>query len=136
MPILVDSCILIDVMTDDPTWADWSSRAIETALGNGEVLIINALILAECSMGYERPEQVDEALPAYIYQREHLPFEAAFIAGRRFLDYRRSGGERRSPLPDFYIGAHAEVSGYSLLTRDARRFRTYFPSVPLITPRA
>jgi predicted nucleic acid-binding protein len=134
VPILVDTCVLIDVATDDPRWGDWSAQALGDALTHGDPLIVNPLILAEFSMGYERPEQVDEALPAHIYQREHLPFEAAFIAGRRFLDYRRSGGERRSPLPDFYIGAHAEVSGYSLLTRDARRFRTYFPAVPLITP--
>lgn len=134
MTILVDTCVLIDVATRDPRWCEWSSDAIERALRADRALLVNPLILAEFSMGYTTPQQVAAALPAEIFRREPLPFEAAYVAGQRFLAYRRSGGERRTPLPDFYIGAHAEVSRCALLTRDARRFRTYFPEVPLITP--
>lgn len=134
MTVLVDSCVLLDLATEDPRWLDWSIGQITTLLRGGERLAINPLIFAEVSAGYDDPATAGNALPPYIYRREHLPFEAAFRAGQSFLTYRRRGGERRSPLPDFYIGAHAEVRGHRLLTRDPRRFRTYFPRVELIAP--
>jgi len=98
------------------------------------VLVINPLIYAEVSVGFTRIEELEAALPLDLYRRDPLPFEAAFLAGKAFLTYRRLGGIRSSPLPDFYIGAHAAVAGLRLLTRDPARFRTYFPSVHLLSP--
>jgi predicted nucleic acid-binding protein len=132
-PTLVDSNILLDVATGDPTWADWSSRALEAA-ANESPLAINALIYAEVSIGFERIEQLEQAIPSNTFRREPLPYEAAFLAGKAFLKYRRRGGQRTSPLPDFYIGAHAAVSGFRILTRDPRRYGTYFPTVDIISP--
>ena len=97
-------------------------------------MVINPIIYAEVSTGFDRIEDLDAAIPAADVGREPLPFEAAFLAGKAFLRYRRQGGQRRSPLPDFYIGAHAAVRGYRLLTRDVSRYRTYFPTVVLIAP--
>ena len=131
--VIIDSNVLIDVLTDDPTWGDWSSHALERAADEA-MLVINALIYAEVSIGFDSIEAVEEALPHDLYRREHLPFEAAFLAGKAFRSYRASGGTRRSPLPDFYIGAHAAVAGHRLLTRDAARYRTYFPGLQLIAP--
>lgn len=96
--------------------------------------MINPLVYAEVSVGFPTIEALDEALPASLYRREDLPYEAAFLAGKCFARYRHSGGSRGSPLPDFYIGAHAAVAGYRLLTRDATRYRTYFPNLELIAP--
>jgi hypothetical protein len=132
-PTLVDSNVLLDVATGDPRWSDWSAHALETA-ANESPLLINALVYAEVSIGYERIEDLEEAIPSTTFRREPLPYEAAFLAGKAFLKYRRRGGQRTSPLPDFYIGAHAAVSGFRILTRDARRYRTYFPTVDLISP--
>lgn len=98
------------------------------------ILLINPIIYAEVSVGFKRIEELDDLLPADSFRRDPLPWEAAFLAGKCFLEYRRRGGSRRSPLPDFYIGAHAAVSGLPLLTRDARRYRTYFPRLPLLAP--
>jgi predicted nucleic acid-binding protein len=98
-------------------------------------LAINALIYAEVSIGYERVEEMEQAIPSATFRREPLPYEAAFLAGKAFLQYRRRGGLRTSPLPDFYIGAHAAVSNFRLLTRDPRRYRAYFPTVDLIVPK-
>lgn len=98
------------------------------------VLIINPIIYAEVSVGFDRIEELDEALPADAFRRDPLPWEAAFLAGKCFLAYRRRGGTRRSPLPDFYIGAHAAVKGLPLLTRDPNRYRTYFPHLTLLSP--
>lgn len=131
--VLVDSCILLDIATEDPTWFQWSAHTLAT-LSERAVLVINPLIYAEVSIGFPRIEALDDALPPELYRREPLPFEAAFLAGKCFLDYRRRGGSRSSPLPDFYIGAHASLAGYQLLTRDVARFRTYFPKLELIAP--
>lgn len=98
------------------------------------MLVINPVIYAEVSIGFERIEELDEALPTDSFRRDPLPWEAAFLAGKCFLAYRRRGGSRRSPLPDFYIGAHAAVSGLPLLTRDPRRYRTYFPNLSILAP--
>lgn len=130
---LIDSNVLLDVITDDMQWADWSARQIATAMDAGRV-VINPLIYAEVSVGYETLEELDELLPASDYKREALPFVAGFAAGKAFVRYRRSGGGKRSPLPDFYIGAHAALAGYRLLTRDARRYQTYFPALTIIAP--
>lgn len=130
---LVDSNVLIDLMMRDVTWYDWSSSAINRA-ANESTLAINAIIYAEISATFHTIEDLDEALPLSMYRREPLPYDAAFMAGRAFVKYRQQGGSRTSPLPDFYIGAHAAVAGFRLLTRDAKRYRTYFPSVELIAP--
>jgi len=132
---MVDSNILLDVATGDPMWGAWSTASLART-ADESILVINALIYAEVSVGFTSIEALEEALPTDLYRREPLPYEAAFLAGKAFLDYRRRGGDRRSPLPDFYIGAHAAVSGYRLLTRDATRYRTYFPRLGLIAPPA
>jgi predicted nucleic acid-binding protein len=130
---LVDSCVILDVATGDAQWADWSANRIAEAMDTGRV-VINPLIYAEISVGYETVEELDEILPASDYEREPLPYRAGFAAGKAYLRYRRSGGDKRSPMPDFYIGAHAAIAGYRLLTRDASRYRTYFPRLELIAP--
>ena len=134
-PVIVDSNVLLDVVTDDPTWAAWSSQSLERAADEA-ILVINALIYAEVSVGFDSIEALEETLPPHLYRREPLPYEAAFLAGKAFLLYREAGGARRSPLPDFYIGAHAAVGNLTLLTRDPSRYRTYFPTVRLISPDA
>lgn len=131
--VVVDSNVLIDVITDDATWGEWSSDALQRAADEA-ILVINALIYAEVSIGFDSIEALEETLPRDLYRREHLPYEAAFLAGKAFRRYRASGGARRSPLPDFYIGAHAAVAGHRLLTRDAARYRTYFAGLRLIAP--
>ena len=130
---LVDSNVILDVLTDDDEWGDWSSDMLAESARSG-MLVINPIVYAEVSIGFERIEDVDDALPTSHYRRLPLPFEAAFLAGQCFLKYRRRGGDRRSPLPDFYIGAHAALAGFTLLTRDPRRYKTYFPSLRLIAP--
>lgn len=132
-PVLVDSNVLLDVASDDAVWGDWSGSALER-VADEAVLVINPLVYAEVSVGFPTIEEIEAALPTDLYRREDLPYEAAFLAGKCFLQYRRSGGAKRSPLPDFYIGAHAAVAGYRLLTRDATRYRTYFPRLELIAP--
>jgi predicted nucleic acid-binding protein len=134
-PVLVDSNVILDLVEHDPRWLSWSVAAL-ARLANETVLVINPIIYAEVAIGFDGPEDVEAVLPTDGYRREPLPYEAAFAAGKAFLAYRRRGGVRRSPLPDFYIGAHAAVCGYRLLTRDARRYRSYFPTVDLIAPRA
>jgi predicted nucleic acid-binding protein len=130
---LVDSCVLLDVITGDEEWVDWSAEQIALAADAGRV-VINPLIYAEVSVGYETVEELDELLPSSDYEREPLPYLAGFAAGKAFLRYRRGGGDKRSPMPDFYIGAHAAVAGHRLLTRDVHRYRTYFPTVDIIAP--
>src|SRR5438552_1946312 len=132
-PILIDSDVLLDLMTEDERWFSWSAAAVESAADSSR-LVTNAMIYAEVSVRYSRIEDLDAALPKTMLEREAIPYEAAFLAGKSFLAYRRRGGTRRSPLPDFFIGAHAAIAGYRLLTRDAARYRTYFPRLPLITP--
>jgi predicted nucleic acid-binding protein len=130
---LVDSSVLLDILTDDPTWAQWSGDALAQAGDDGR-LVINPIVYAEVSTGFDRIEDLDDAVRADDFEREPLPYQAGFVAGKAYLTYRRRGGQRRSPLPDFYIGAHAAVLRYRLLTRDVARYRTYFPSVDLISP--
>ena len=131
--VIVDSNVLLDVFTQDPEWYDWSASTLADA-AERSVLVINPIIFAEVSVRYERIEVLEVVLPRNVYRREQLPWESAFLAGKVFADYRRRGGSKRSPMPDFYIGAHAAVRGAALLTRDASRYRSYFPTVRLIAP--
>ncbi|WP_375482787.1 type II toxin-antitoxin system VapC family toxin [uncultured Mycobacterium sp.] len=129
---LVDSNVLLDIFTEDPRWCDWSETRLADALDRGATLI-NPIVYAEVSTGFERIEELEQALPAEL-EREALPWEAAFLAGKCFIEYRRRGGQKRSPLPDFYIGAHAAVTGRALLTRNPQRYRSFFPRLELISP--
>jgi predicted nucleic acid-binding protein len=130
---LVDSNVLIDVLDGDPFWSERSALALEAAGAAGPI-VINQIIYAEISVRYEDTDELDLDLPEHVFLREQLPWTAAFLAGKAFADYRRRGGHRRSPLPDFFIGAHAAVAGLRLLTRDDSRYRTYFPTVDLVVP--
>ncbi|MFK4088668.1 type II toxin-antitoxin system VapC family toxin [Kribbella sp. NPDC020789] len=130
---LVDANVILDLTTNDPQWADWSEDALARAADDGP-LVINAIVYAEVSVDFASIEELDDALDESGIRREALPFEAGFLAGKAYVAYRRRGGSRRSPLADFYIGAHAAVAGYRLLTRDSARYSTYFPSVGLLTP--
>jgi predicted nucleic acid-binding protein len=127
--------VILDVVTDDPRWGEWSSSMLASCAESG-MLVINPIVYAEVSIGFERIEELDDLLPAGSFRRDPLPWAAAFLAGKCFLEYRRRGGIRRSPLPDFYIGAHAAVAGLPLLTRDASRYRTYFPHLQILSPPA
>ena len=133
MEILVDSSVILDILTEDEYWFAWSAEALADC-AKSNILAVNPIIYAEVSIRFEKVEELDAALPATYFRRLPLPWGAAFLAGKCFLDYRRKGGPKRSPLPDFYIGAHAEVAGMTLLTRDAARYRTYFPTLRIITP--
>ena len=133
MTTLVDSNVILDVVTDDAEWCDWSASMLASAAQRGR-LVINPLIYAEVACGFTAIEDLDEALPADYFTREPVPGPAAFLAARAFLAYRRRGGSRPTPLPDFFIGAHAAVAGYTLLTRDRRRYKTYFPKLTVIEP--
>ena len=130
---LVDSSVMLDILTQDAAWSQWSGDALARARDHG-ALVINPIIYAEVSAGFNRIEDLDDAVPAADFEREPLPYQAGFLAGKAFLSYRKRGGQRRSPWPDFYIGAHAAVRRYQLLTRDAARYHTYFPTVELICP--
>lgn len=131
--VLVDSNVLLDIFTGDPDWQSWSQLALAEALLAGAV-VINQLVYAEVSIAYRQAPELDAVLSRLKIQRAELPWDAAYLAGQAFLKYRRNQGAKTSPLPDFYIGAHAQVAGLRLLTRDASRYRTYFPCVELIAP--
>ncbi len=130
---LVDSNVLLDILTEDPMWAGWSTDALANAAEAGP-LYINPIVYSEVSIRFTTVEALEDALPSQDYRREPIPWTAAFLAGKVFLDYRRNKGTKATPLPDFFIGAHAAVTGLHLLTRDAGRYRTYFPTVSLIAP--
>ena len=133
MGVMVDSCVLLDLFTEDPRWLAWSSAEIARQADRGR-LVLNPVIYAEVSIGFERIEQFELLLKPETFEYRPIPKEAAFLAGKVFLRYRRRGGTKPLPLPDFLIGAHAAVEGLDLLTRDCERFRAYFPSVKLICP--
>jgi predicted nucleic acid-binding protein len=133
MNVLVDSSVLLDTFTEDSKWFEWSAVALARAAETFK-LVVNPVIYAEISVRFDRIEELDDALPLDRFAREPLPYDAAFLAGKAFLRYRRRGGQRSSPLPDFFIGAHAAVAGHRLLTRDPARFRSYFPKLDLISP--
>ncbi len=130
---LVDSNVLLDILTEDRVWLDWSIDALATAAERGP-LWINPIIFAEVSVRFSRVEDLDDALPPEDFRRAPLPWEGAFLAAKSFGEYRKRGGTKSSTLPDFFIGAHAAVAGIGLLTRDRGRYRTYFPTVQLTAP--
>jgi len=134
MTVLVDSNVILDLFSQDPRWWSWSSAVLEEAAGNDR-LVINPIVYGEISFRFEAIEDLEDALPPII-EREDVPYEAAFLAAKAFVAYRRRAGTsgRTSLLPDFYIGAHAAIRGYRLLTRDVARYRTYFPKITLIAP--
>jgi hypothetical protein len=131
--MMVDSNVLLDVLTEDPAWFEWSSRSLQEC-AQDHILVINPIIYAEVSIGFDRIEDLDAALPERTVERRPIPLEAAFLAGKCFLEYRERGGQRQSTLPDFFIGAHAAVEKMTLVTRDASRYRTYFPKLRLLSP--
>ena len=131
--ILVDTNVLLDVLQDDPQWANWSQAQLEGARLTDE-LAINPVIYSELSMAFERIEELEEVLGEASLEVAPIPREALFLAGKAFLTYRRRQGTKSGVLPDFYIGAHAAVAGCRLLTRDVARYRGYFPTVRLIAP--
>lgn len=130
---LVDSNVLIDLFDEDSEWREWSDAMLTRCASRG-LLVINPIVFAEVAAGFDSIEDVESALPETYLRREPLPWAAAFLAGRAFVQYRRRGGKTTAPLPDFYIGAHAAVAGHALLTRDARRYRDYFPRLRVIAP--
>lgn len=131
--VFVDSNVLLDVLTDDPQWFEWSAAQLDRCAEDSR-LCINPLIYAEVSVGFNRVEELNEAVPAAVFAREELPWDARFLAGKAYKQYRRRSGSKRSPLADSYIGAHAAIVGAALLTRDAVRCRTYFPTLEIIAP--
>jgi predicted nucleic acid-binding protein len=132
--IFVDTNVLVDVASGDPDWVDWSIEALYAARRTHDKLIINAIVYSEFSIGFAEIGECDAALGDMDVELIDIPREAAFRAGEAFHAYRRRGGARTSALPDFFIGAHASVSGAPILTRDVRRYRTYFPEVALFSP--
>ena len=130
--VLVDANVLLDVVTVDPVWLGWSQGELARLEAGG--LAINPIIYAELAPAFRTEEEMAAAFKEWPLERLALPYEAAWPAARAFAEYRKRGGTRTSPLPDFYIGAHAEAEGHTVLTRDPTRYRTYFPGVPLICP--
>lgn len=131
MTTLVDANVLLDVITEDERWMSWSADALTDSAARGD-LAINPIVYAEVSLGYDTIEALDAALSGFT--RLPLPYEAGFLAARCYLRYRTAGGARRSPLPDFYIGAHAAIERHELLTRDDARYRSHFPTLRIIAP--
>ena len=130
---LFDTNVLLDIATADPIWLAWSESQFRTAAAQGPILI-NPIIYAELAPAIPSAADLDRWLDPAVFQRLPLPYAAGWLAAQAFLKYRRSGGAKTSPLPDFYIGAHAEIEKWTLVTRDAARYRAYFPTVPLIAP--
>jgi len=133
MPVMVDSCVFLDVFSQDPRWFEWSSNALADAADAGSI-VLNSVIYSEISIRFNRIEDLEALLPSSIFEYQSIPREAAFLAGKCFVEYRRRGGRRLLPLPDFFIGAHAAVARLPLITRDTKRFREYFPRLQLVHP--
>jgi predicted nucleic acid-binding protein len=131
--ILVDSCIVTDLADPESAWFEWSASTLER-LDQNNTMVINPIIYAECLVGFARIEEVETLFETLGFAMKPIPREALFLAGKVFLQYKKRKGEKGNVLPDFFIGAHAAVSGYSLISRDKGRFSTYFPSVELIIP--
>jgi predicted nucleic acid-binding protein len=131
--MLVDTNILVDVLENDPDWADWSVAQLQ-AQSKVHRLVINPIIYSELSLTFSSAEELDEVLDGMKLPVLEMPKPALFLAGKAFVQYRRSGGAKNNVLGDFFIGAHAAVSDLPLLTRDTRRYKNYFPSVKLVTP--
>jgi predicted nucleic acid-binding protein len=131
--ILVDTNVLLDVLTNDPAWLDWSAEQLNRQAAQGP-LIINEIIYAELSVGFPNEETFEDALGELAIDLHRTPIPALFLAGKAFRQYRKAGGRRTGVLPDFFIGAHAQITGLPILARDAHRYRTYFPAVEVIAP--
>ena len=131
---LIDSIVLLDIAKNDVNWQPWSELQLATCARKGR-LAINPIIYAEVSCHYLDGAEIEAVFPQRIYAHHELPYEAALLAGRVFLKYRAAGGVKRAPLPDFYIGAHAQTMGYTLVSRDRARYQTYFPKLKLIAPK-
>jgi predicted nucleic acid-binding protein len=131
---LVDTNVLLDIITKDPNWSKWSGAALEEA-ANSSLLAINPIIYAELSVAIPSIEELEQLFPTNDFHYLPLLKEVAFLAGKAFVKYRRKGGEKRSPLPDFFIGAHAALLDIPLVTRDVNRYKTYFPKLNLIHPK-
>lgn len=131
--VLIDSCVLLDLFTADLQWADWSEAVLER-YSQSNSLYVNSVVYAEISVGFDQIEAVDDALMELDIRVLEIPREALFLAGKVFLQYRKNKGTKRSPLPDFFIGAHALVSELALVTRDTKNYQTYFPQLPMICP--
>lgn len=131
--ILIDSCVILDIITEDAIWLEWSSAKLEE-YADAYTLFINPIIYSEVSIGYQKIEDLEAALPTSIFKRASIPWEAAFLAGKVFLQYRKAQGQHILPLPDFFIGAHAMIENLTLLTRDPKRFRHYYPQLKIIAP--
>ena len=132
--VLIDSCVLLDLFTDDVTWADWSETVLEK-YSQTNTLYVNSIVYTEVSIGFNNVEEIDDAISELGIKVLEMPREALFLTGKTFLEYRKNKGNKISPLPDFFIGAHAAVSKFDLITRDSGKYKTYFPQVRLIHPR-
>ena len=133
--VFVDSCVLLDLFTDDPNWADWSENILEK-YSKTNTLYINSIVYTEVSIGFDKIEEVEEAISELGIKVLEIPREALFLTGKVFLQYRRNKGTKKSPLPDFFIGAHATVSQFNLITRDSAKYNTYYPQLKLIDPKS
>ena len=131
--VLIDSCVLLDLFTNDPHWADWSESTLER-YSQTNTLYINSIVYTEISIGFEKIEEVEEAISTLGIKVLEIPREALFLTGKAFIQYRRNKGTKNSPLPDFFIGAHSAVTQLDLITRDLSKYKTYFPQVNLIHP--
>lgn len=131
--VLIDSCVLLDLFTNDLNWAGWSEKTLEQ-YSQTNTLYINSIIYTEVSIGFNKIEEMDKAISELGIKVLEMPREALFLTGKTFLEYRRNNGTKVSPLPDFFIGAHAAVSNFDLITRDLGKFKTYFPHVNLVSP--
>jgi predicted nucleic acid-binding protein len=131
--VFVDSCILLDLFTDDPNWADWSENILDQ-YSQTNTLYINSIVYTEVSIGFNKIEEVETAISYLGIKVLEIPREALFLTGKVFLKYRKNKGTKNSPLPDFFIGAHSIVSKFDLITRDSIKYKTYFPQLKLIHP--
>jgi predicted nucleic acid-binding protein len=131
--LLIDTNVLVDVLQDDPEWADWSIGQLRAQAMLHE-LVVNPVIYAELSLSFSTIEALDAVVTRMELTLQEIPQPALFLAAKAFAQYLRRGGSKVQVLPDFFIGAHAAVQGWPLLTRDARRFRTYFPSLEVVAP--
>ena len=131
--VFVDSCVLLDLFTDDPNWGEWSENILDL-YSQTNTLYINSIVYTEVSIGFNTIEEVENAISELGIKVLEIPREALFLAGKVFLKYRKNQGTKTSPLPDFFIGAHVSVSNFDLITRDTKKYKTYFPQVKLIHP--
>ena len=131
--VFIDSCVLLDLFTNDLNWAEWSENILEQ-YSQTNTLYINSIVYTEISIGFNKIEEVEKAISELGIKVLEIPREALFLTGKTFLKYRKNKGTKHSPLPDFFIGAHASVSKFNLISRDVNKYKTYFPQVKLIHP--